>query len=550
MIQYKYSSKGEPIVPSELREILQALLSSIREQRLRVDQVEYKFVTNRLDSPGTEQWGAAKSKPGNVLENLIRKSCKSPVDGISELAAIFRRLERAPRTPAELRGEVIEASRQFGMLDDEVDAGVDRVVGLLLRKASEPGRRIVRREEIHKALTGCDKPYRLLSAQSVEVRLDEVARCKRDETGGRTTIPRVVSTEIARAVLEHPVTVVVGDGGSGKSVAACDAITIGLQEPSAPPGFGLFVPACRASPEAVMREIARWRNLGYHSDGQEVKRSISRLRAAFPGNPLLVICMDAVDEKAGNARLPEDAQYFIRALICNAIEEHELLGIPSTSIVLTCRRQDELDNLVRGGFGFAAPFHRIAVDDFDDDEIKELARMLDSSVKDRIIGHLQMRGAGAGRMPSGAADPVSTAVLETIRHPVLWQFFSALVVPIQHDCLDGDVRGFEQLAASYRDWFRRKAEVRISGLQKHECTMSLKAAAQRFQGDPARVGEKERDWLSPCVAAGCSKLGAIRIFEEAMTAGILLEVEKHGRRWRWRHTRFCDYLIRSEVNGT
>jgi hypothetical protein len=549
LIQYKYSSTGDTIDPSDLRKILQALLKSVRDQSMEVDQVEYKLVTNRPYSPVSEQWGAAKEEPENVLEDLIRQSSTSEIDDVSELASIFRRLECARRTPAELRQEVLTAGCGFGMLDDEIDAGVDRVVGLLMRKASDPGQRVVRCEDIHKALTNYDAPYPLLSARSVQVRCDEVARCKRDETGGHPTIPRVVSGEIARAALEYPLTVVVGDGGSGKSVAACDAIAIGLRELQTPPGFGLILPAFRANSEALMQTIAGWRNLAQHRDGQSLKRSVGRLRGAFSGNPLLVICIDAVDEKAGNARLTEDAQWFIRDLVHYANEEFERSGLPVISIILTCRRAEELENLPRSGFPFESSHHSINVADFDDDEIKSLAATLDNGVKNRIIGRFQMRMAEPGRMPSFAARPVCALVLEAIRHPVLWRFFSTLGASAQHACLDGSTEELDKLAACYLDGFRLKAETRIGGLQKHECTMALETAAQQFRDAPVRIGERERDWLRPCISAGCSRLNAIRIFDEAMTAGLVLDVEKHGRRWRWRHTWFCEYLLRMGANG-
>ncbi len=549
LIQYKHSSTGQKIVPSELREILQALLKSVRAQGMGVDQVEYKLVTNRQYSPHAEMWVAAKAKLDGTLEGLIRSSSEATIDDVSQLASIFRLLKLDLRIPTELREEVLKAGFAFGMLDAEIDARIDELVGLLMRKASDVGRRVVRREEIHRALTGCDNPFPLLSGPSAQMRRDDVGKYKREETDGQPTIPRVVSGDIARSVLEHPVTVVVGDGGSGKSVAVCDALTISLQELNTPPGFGLILPAFVAGSEAVMHAIAGWRNLANHSDGQALKRSVGRLRSAFPHNPLLVICIDAVDEKSGNARLPDEAQRFIRDLIQNALDEHNRFGMPVTSIILTCRRLEELENLPRGGFGFTAPHHRIDVVDFDDDEIELLAAELDGGVRDRIIGHFQMRAVQAGRMPSRVAQPVSEAVLEIIRHPVLWRFFSALDVLAQHDCLDGGTNGLDQLAARYRNWFRQKAEKRIVGLLNEECATALVTAALQFRDNPARIGERERDWLVPCVSDGCSRLHAIQIFEEAMTAGLLVEVERGGRRWRWRHTWLCEHLLRTGVNG-
>jgi len=47
LIQYKYSSRGNPIAPSELREILEAFLRSVRDQGRAIEGVAFELVTNR-----------------------------------------------------------------------------------------------------------------------------------------------------------------------------------------------------------------------------------------------------------------------------------------------------------------------------------------------------------------------------------------------------------------------------------------------------------------------------------------------------------------------
>jgi hypothetical protein len=548
LIQYKYSTTGE-IAPFDLRKILQSLSKSIRDLGMDVHQVEYKLVTNRRYSPKAEEWVAAKENHER-LQQLIRSSCRTEIDEVPQLASIFQSLEYHQTSSAELREELLKTGSSFGMLDDEVRAGIDELIGLLMRRASESGRRIVRHRDIHKAFTGCETPLTLLSPESVRIRHDKVDQYKHDETRGQPTIPRLVSADIAQSILVHPVTVVIGDGGTGKTVAACDAVAIGLAELNTPPGFGLILRAFDVNHEAIKQTVAEWRNLAHHSDGQAWKRSISRLRGAFADNPLLVICIDAIDEKSGNARLPEDAQRFIREVIQDALEEHEAAGAPVTSIILTCRRFEELDNILRGGFSFEYPHNQICVLDFEDDEIELLAASLDRDVTNRIIERFPVRAARAVNVPSRAMRPVSAATLATIRHPVLWRFFSTLDPPTQHACLDGSTEGLDQLAEKYLDWFRKKVEMRITGLLRNECVTALVNVASQFHDNPAKVGQRNNDWLIPCDSAGCSRLHAIQIMEEALTSGILVQVEEDGRRWRWRHIWFCEYLFRSGVNGT
>jgi hypothetical protein len=555
LIQFKYSSKDETIAPSEIREILQTFLKSVRSQGMEIDQAAFELVTNRPYSRDCEKWIAAKTGSGSNLDNLIRRSSESDVADISDLASIFRNLDYKQASHDALRAEIQKTGAKFGMLDEEIKAGVDRLVGLLMRKAGVSGTRIVSRKEVHKAFVGHDNPYQLLSEDSVRLRRHDTARYKHLETEGQATIRRSVSDEIARAVFEYPVIVVVGDGGCGKSVAVSDAVAICLHDKDHPPGFGLIVPALEADPQATMGAVAHWRNLVEHTDGQDYPRSIDRLRRACADNPLLVICIDAIDEKAGAPRLPDRVQRFVREQMDCAMRDHQIYGIPVTVVVLTCRRVDELENLTRGP-ELDMPYHRINVTAFDDDELTQLIVELDGSVRSRIAGHLQLPGWQISQFPSRSERPISPDSMKTIRQPIIWRFFSKLDVQAQHACLD-DVRGLDLLGPRYLDWFRRKAEIRIRSLQNRECSEALLAvcfgvkdnpACHGFKDNPARVAERETDWLIPCTAAGCARLNAGLLLGEAITAGILIEDESGGRRWRWKQKWFCEYLLRAGMN--
>lgn len=540
LIQYKFSSKVEPIKRSELREILQAMLNSVRRAGFAVDQVAYELVTNRNYSPRAKTWESAESE--TELAKLIEGSTQSDVADAAELATIFRKLEYKPRTVAQFRQEIIAAGARFGVLESEIDARIHELAGLLLFKAGEAGRRIVRSPEIHRTLAGYDNPYALLSTDSIRVRQDDVAHYKHGQTDGKETILRSVSTDISKAVLEHPVVVVVGDGGSGKSVAVADAVASGLQSADEPPGFGAILPALDVNAEAMMQSVARWRNLLQHNDGHNVERASMRLRVGFPHNPLLVICIEAIDEKDGQARLPTESQRFIRSMIGKAIQQRLEHGVTVTSVVLTCRRPEELDEL--GAFEFAWAYHRIDVADFNEEEMDRLAlQIVDEGVRRRITHHLRMRASVVGPAIPTATRPVSSGAMAVLAHPMIWRCFSDLDVSAQDAVLDGSTVGLDKLAALYLEKFRKKAESR-SSFDKAECQTALIAVAQRFKDNTARIADRASDWTKPCIDSGCSDRNANQLFSEAMTAGVLTDVEDGGRRWRWRHGWFCDYLSR------
>lgn len=513
-----------------------------------LDEFEFEFVTNRLPSRRCEEWINASGKSARELVALIQKSSGSKVPDVQELASVLEKLGFIFREEGDLQNTLVEAGSSFGMLQDEIASRVDELVGLLLRKAGSDGRRIVHRNKVLKALTGEESPWGLRCEESVGFRQVDVEKYKRRETNGLATIPRRVSEDIAQAVFQHPLTIVTGEGGVGKSVAVCDAISAGLRYPTSAPGFGLILRATETSAESVMRLIANWRNFSRNMDGQDFSRSIRRLRRAFADSPLLVVCIDAIDERKGEARLPDRVQRFIEQLIGDAEESHKAKGIPEISVVLTCRNEKELRNL-GCPFGFLTPFHHVMVGPFDDGEVNALSAGLDKSVRNRILAQLSDMPSRFTKTRTSTIWDVAPDVSCSIRHPVVWRFFAELDASTQHDCLSAEPDGLDILAEKFLEWFQIKSEGRISGLSSSECPTAMAAVAKRFRENPARIGDRSSDWIAPSVSVGCSEVHASQLLVEVITAGIVESVESDGRRWRWRHTWLCQYLLRKEIRG-
>ncbi len=542
LIQYKYTSTNNAVMlPHQVREILQGFLRSLNAQGLTPKQADYELVTNLKRHADWETWKNSKSH--SELKKFIQYTSKSEeIANTSELATIFRRLHRTDTTIDDLRLKIDEGSRQFGVLETEVPDRVDQLVGMLMGKfqPNSPDR-IIRKREILKALAGFEDPYELLGRESVQIRLDDVEKYRRGETSfQKCIIPRIVSEDIARAVLEYPFIVVHGDGGCGKSVALSDAILAGLRDFSGPPGFGLVMPANDTNEIELIRRIARWRHQKLQCD-QEFEITMSRLRRSFRGDPLLVVCIDAIDEKGGEPTLPGAVQSCIRELIDRAVTSFEEHGVPTISVVLACRRENEYEKLDRGR-PLPVP-HPISVSEFDDSELRKLVQNLSGSVEKRIVSHLDVRSESMqGRVHRGARA-VPPNVMNALRHPVIWGFFSDQSEVVQQECLNGTL---DLLAAAYFQWFRRKADIRIPGLGD-ECECALRAVACAFPRDASQIGEKQQHWLSPCRTMNGDDIRlAKQLMKEAMTAGIVIDVENEGHKWRWKHTWLCEYLRKED----
>lgn len=68
LVQYKYSIEAHSVAPSELREILEAFMTSVRKLGVTIDQAAFELVTNRPYSPVSQRWGAANAADGAGLE--------------------------------------------------------------------------------------------------------------------------------------------------------------------------------------------------------------------------------------------------------------------------------------------------------------------------------------------------------------------------------------------------------------------------------------------------------------------------------------------------
>jgi len=538
LVQCKFTAGESTMTPAKVREILIAFRRSIRAQGLSPSEANYELVTNLSFSGDLEAWTTPENQAS--LEDLIRESSTSLVANVRELATIHRRLKYTPKANSQLRAAIDAQCSQFGVLEHETDSCVRQLVGFLFEKAANKIDRVVRRDDLDNALVGLKKPLRLLCRDSVELQCKNVEQFKAAETSGQRTVSRQVSVDISKAFLQYPLIVVHGDGGCGKSVAVSDAVLAGLMDSKSPPGFGVVIRAVDAVPERLLKTVERWRGNESQTADANFQTFFSRLRRACPENPLIVICIDAIDEKSGSARLPNSVQDFLRDLMTEAVSRFERMGVPEICIVLGCRRLAETTKLSRG-FPLGHEFHEIKVNEFDDPELETLALQLADSIKNRIIGHLRIRQEAPIRSSGRAIQPVEPSTFEALRHPVIWRVFSGLNETDMHQCLDGNS---DSLAAGYLKWFADKADIRVPNLGD-ECHQALRKIARHFPPLTSHIGDKRSDWIAPCVEIfGHDELHAKRLFEEAMSAGMLTDVEAGGHKWRWKHTWLCDYLRR------
>lgn len=583
LIQYKYSTVGETINEGDLCDILFAFLRSAQTTSISVSGFEYELFTNREYSEKAAAWltSGGREKAENYLQTWASKHIDNeetkkkeaaekskskskskskfkptPGDALQakkdslrdEMLTVFDSFEYRKRSKEDFERALTNVATEYGMLKEELEVGVDGVVSYLFQLSGKTGARIVLPRHLRLKLTGNGDAFKLLSEEASDKQQGDLDRFNDSELA-LPVIPRLYDKDLFDSVLSYPLTIVHGDGGCGKSVALSDLAATCIQDRGGPPRFCLLERAIKFTQDTVIRRVARWRNYNSTDAGETYQGTFRRLEGVCKDRPVLLVCVDAIDEK-DSQMLPSECADFLVQLIKSASRSRseDATDAPVISIVLSCRREDEHKHLTRTiqEIAPAADINYIKVSDFSDEELLSAAKCFDSvhdEIVERLGSHLKVEDYTEMRSRSASPSYVSDESLAIIRHPVLWYIFSKLTNEQQNDCLDGSSAALNRLGDEYLAWFQKKASYRINNLQMDECQAALQAAAVAV-GDSGGAADYSEDWDAPVKTAGdLDKRRAKLLYEEAISAGVIAPVENSGRKWRWKQEWFCRYLL-------
>lgn len=550
--QYKFTSSSGELSRADLRVILEKFLASVKEAHANVSTLKF-FITTNLDwkpaairlweTKESTSLGDAEQKK-QIVEQLIASTEAEELPNASALADILLRTEPVKTDDMKLVEKLHEEAAMFGVLPSEARRRTDEVLGLLLRKSGRDGRRTVYANELYFALTGIPKPYRLLHEDSCELRRHQTDVQRNIETAGRETTPRGVVNDVVRAMQEFPLVVLVGKGGSGKSVVAFDAADLVTVDRSNAPGFANVEKARFLSETRVINSIATWRNQDVAEDGPNFQRALRRLEVVFDWSPKLVVCADGIDEKSGQNSLPPDAGRFIQYQAIASLLKFPT-GVWPVTILLTCREKSEWKDFIsHAGFVEEKTCKVFTLEQFSPEEMSELTDSLDDAECRNLIRNRITRDFGSllGTIADDE-DLIDPMRFKILRHPVLWGIFKEMDSAERLLFLRNDQDGLLRLAESYFSRFLEKLRRRIPGeLGENEVLCALSGAAQSFATSHASNRNYVEHWRRPVIESGSSQPYAKTLFQEAASAGII-RVRSSKNDWCWEHSWFFDYLL-------
>jgi hypothetical protein len=522
LVQVKFSALGtaKPIGAAELGDIIEALATATRRiKNAGVRATGYALVTNRKVSPGEP-----------ALKNKLTRS-------------IYQKLQKVEDAGMSIwYDQLIRFARRFGQRDDEIEAGRQRLLGLIFEATtSGAAQGEITRDDLLRCLCGDARAKELIAAPQAEVMQTQVRSFDADVL--RQPVRRERLASIDADCTGRAIVIFAGPGGSGKTAALYDwAEQLAARAGVDPESPLVALRPARGLPDEWLAEAVREWNPALRPDN--ANEALERLQVAGRGLvPLVHLALDGADEYPtdfANVRCVQRlVEWFWRQ------DEAAAKGAPlSARLVITCRNAEEFSHdylMLRRSGGALADGHKplvIEFDRFSEAELRELLEknfpgferklLRNDNAEDALLSALT--GADFSTVPTVAGAP-RHPLTELLLDPVMWRSFCLVDDDTRASLVGGNSDMERELARHFCTRFIEKARTRTEFPRTTiETALSAIAAANRSEGRRFRgIGQ----WQHPAhESAGLSPVSAIHLKVEAASGGLIREVA--GNRWDWR----------------
>lgn len=548
--QYKHSLTGDEIQPQELREILEKFVASANLAKLEISKCQFVLATNREPADWTSDLIAKQklyksdltSDNEAALEKQLWKGTSKERPGCADqMLEIFKNLEWQAIDEERMREIAASRAHDLGVPRRDVDQQIQKTLGLFLERVNSTSYRTVLKQELDDELAGHSnaRPLRCDEARTDQRRFIENAL---DRIHHRKPIARRgMVNDIATAFIAFPLVLVVGDGGRGKSAGAWQSLLEQLNHEDQSPDFVTGLHFGEFAEHALINEFARWRNQAEGNDGPPIGKAFARLSAACQHSNLLVLYVDGIDEKEGQAKPYPANQRFIERLLQDIVLARTDERKKQISLVVSCRTIDEADWLTR--IVGEENFKPIPVEEFSDLELEELAMTLTEPPRNSLLPLVSRDQRSQRRFN----EIVDEELVRPLREPRVWASFADLQPESQIAYLSQSATGQRHLAERYLRRVEEKAAERLAmKLDQNVVTTILEAAGQVSVENESEVCTQSQ-WMEICVREHFSRTAALSLFDEFVTAGLFNVESENGKLWSWKQLWLRDTLCSREV---
>lgn len=576
-VQFKFSRQAIPptIGPQELIEIVKQLILSERKAN-QLDQVVtgYALITNREIGAQSEKIieAATKNQKHEQIKT-IRKTDRYTTITINEQQKVLQDLRLITQLQLfKWQEDLAEFARQYGIQDTEIESGVERLIGKLIRQTANHGFCEVVEADLREALVG-DREARPLKSNYLIEYTNQYLNSFSERRLNLQSQPvrRELLDKISEATFERERALVIlyGRGGCGKTVALWHWLD------ERPTGLKMAKGASSVPFLWLTELICDWGNLppNHARRSESIESALARLQIANPNEspPILYLGLDGLDEHIVHPEQERRVRDILDWFWKEDKSARHTSRPPRATLVVTCRKKEDVTRwleLEQSGFRYRGerPI-TIEVDDFSEEEllraaekglpqflarfqasIQEVSPQQEEFMRPMFDTPLFAPLATVGS-PTRREEPlIDPDVLSSLRHPAMWRALLELAPQIQRQVLEGKRSAVHQLARVFVLWFAKKAIIRgVSDLEEDDLLWVLKEIAC-YTKNNVKMIQTNNQWLNPaCASQMINGQKAKELQTEALLAGL---IERDDRKhWRWRHQLVVDYLVVAELNG-
>jgi hypothetical protein len=542
IVQFKFTTVSRKIYIEEAKEIIKRLDKAAEDAKSEGQSVTTcVLITNREL--------ASEGKGGESAAQYWEKAREDRRERY-ELRYVFR-------SRADLESDLYEFGRKYGLFEDEIEAGVDCLIGGVFRETGELSNIPINKGYMVRAFTGSSEARPLTIASVAELSHKELNRFGERVSAGKwdgDLVEREVFQDVLQETRRRALVGLYGPGGCGKSVVIWQLLSQ-LQGS----GCCTVTSARDLQQYWITNTVHNRRNLSIGNRPDDTaEEAIERLMIANSGSqrPIMWLALDGLDEGVEAA----DRESHIREVLrwfWDKDRERKSDNPPPATLIVSCRNKDDLREkwleLPPPPLYPGEPPLTMLIGDFSISEIEEAARKrlpelyrrtrLKSSIQSDVLERDYDTLPFGFASPQSQSDLIDERVWESLKHPAMWLALLSLDYPTQMRAIEGDQQSVYDLARRFIKWFHWKLvlrEQRFRVLSDNDFTEVLRVIAQHSGGTPPY--SRDENWVGPaCHLPHINPREAIALWDQAVSAGLIMLDAR--LMWRWRHSIVHDYLI-------
>lgn len=525
-VQFKYSRLTPPstIGQKELTKIISTFDDNVK--RAKNDDVNVTaciLITNRrFTAEREDQW------------QLVREQKEYRLEKILELS------------PDYFYSELRSFAHQYGVLDNEIDIGINQLVGRIIRETVEnPISTDVFKQVLLECLTGyCDTRSITLNNLSNEFQnaLQELEdQLRVDQWQDHPLYRNDTFEELMAAVNQRALVGLYGPGGCGKSFLLWLLMKSGN-------GKKLYraYSAHDATVDLLVKMVNHeWRKIPLPKCPPDYpEHAIARVTIAnsMVEKPVIWLGLDGLDENISLVEREQNIKEIVKWFWRKDIDG----WIPDVAVVVTCRKRQKLLDMLDILHDSRRPSPiMIEIGQFDEIELVDAFK---SHFPERVIRKtfgssprfsiMFESGKSTDSIDEEYEINVNVQIKESLYHPIVWRALLNLAPQTCEAVLDGNEKALTHLAQELLRWFDNKLNRRNPNFRLENDQLFIVLADIAKKSNWINMHDNTL-WLDTVKnAVGSSQANDLLI--EAELSGIITTTTSY--RWRWKHKFVYDYL--------